>query len=332
MHSLPDLPNELLFEVSKYYPKLYIGIDADIRGVRGEDSNSDWESDTVRALAQTNRRLRAVFFPIQWERAYACFTTRNPKPQPQLRARGKMLQRRLRGIRETENVWPHIRSLSITLEECDIGNSDPLQELFRVLGLLPSLRALTIFSIPREMAPVLEMACDSRMFPSIRALALPDHLAPILHRFPNVHTLTGIHDDSGPHQLLLEAAKGHSVHRVDTLNDMVISAELVLLLRQAIPNVRRLSLWRLFRLDDLRLLDGMDNLSELHVRIHPDALRSELPEPLSEDIITHGRRVLASSKALGKKKELRVQYCDHFFRNKIYEETVFAVEGHLLSE
>ncbi|KAJ7822361.1 hypothetical protein B0H13DRAFT_2127136 [Mycena leptocephala] len=270
MPSLPDLPTELLMEIIKYYPELYLDIDAAIRGVSSKQFDGN---DVLRALSQTSHVLRGIFLPLLWARVHACFTARN-RPKRKIRTRAKMLERRMIGIRKTPYVVPHIR---------------PATEL----------ADLTIVHLSSEMIPVLEVSCRGKLFPSVLKLALNDRLAPIMPCFPNVQALT-YHWSTGVGILL--AIRGYS-HQIHTINNILLSTDVVECLRISIPNVKRISLWENITLDTLRLLEGMENLSELQIRHHTQARWPRSP-PL-DDLIAPARRVLATSKAAGR-KELRI--------------------------
>ncbi|KAJ7783971.1 hypothetical protein DFH07DRAFT_210390 [Mycena maculata] len=212
MPSLPDLPTELLMETVKYYPALLSSVDACVEGVAGHQYCGN---DTIRALSQTSRTLRDIFLPVLWERVNVTFTLRN-RPKRKIRTRAKMLERRMRGIQKTPQVATYIRSLSITLEECHLGNWQPLSHFIRVLGLLPNLRNLTILGgLKGEMITVAKTACQGKVYPSVVTLALPDGLAPILHSFPHVRTL---HICDYGHSIFREAKELYT--HVDTVKNI----------------------------------------------------------------------------------------------------------------
>ncbi|KAJ7879161.1 hypothetical protein B0H13DRAFT_2346185 [Mycena leptocephala] len=217
-----------------------------------------------------------------------------------------MLERRMPviGIRKTLHLVPYIHSLSVTMAECNLGNWQPMVEFIRVLDLLPNLRDLTIVLLASEMVSVLDISRRGKVFPSVFRLTLNDQLEPIMPRFPDVQTLT-YHWFAGTIGIL----KGKHIHAV---NDIRLSPEIVEShagLRDALPNVKQLSLWNIsIQLDTLRLLEGMDTLSELRIRHRPN-VRWHVhggPEPLLQNITTTARRALSTSKARGP-KELRIQ-------------------------
>ncbi|KAJ6485304.1 hypothetical protein C8R47DRAFT_536048 [Mycena vitilis] len=292
MPSLPDLPTELLMEIVSYYPELYLFFDACTYGVPHEQFSG---KDSLRALSQTSRVLRDIFLPALWSRAHACFTSRN-RPKRKIKTRAKMLERRMRGIRNTTYIVPYIHSLCITLEECNMYNWQPMAEFIRVLDLLPNLRELTILQLSAEMVPVFQTSCDGKIFPSVLRLALSDGgLAPLLRYFPNVQTLTCYWYTCGA---IVAAAKEYCRH-VHTVNNMWLSAELVKCLRDAIPQLKQLSIWDTYNPDTIRLLEGMDNLSDLRIR-HPPEQRD------FNDVVAAARHVLRTSRVDGR-KELRMQ-------------------------
>ncbi|KAJ7153223.1 hypothetical protein C8R46DRAFT_1119787 [Mycena filopes] len=298
MPSFPDLPTELLMEIVKYYPELYVGIDARVRGVLSEEYAGN---DALRALSQTNHALRGIFLPVLWARFHSCFTARN-RPKRKIRTRAKMLERRMKGIQKTPYIQPYIRSLSVSLVECKMDNWQPMAEFLRVLPLLPNLRALSFVTFPSHMVSILAASLKGKVFPTISILSLPDQLAPIIHCFPNVETLNFEHSFWAEN--VLKAVKGHC-ERIHTVNNLTLSTEIVELLRDAIPNLRCLSLWTGVRLDTLRLLEGMANLSDVRVR-HRSQQYGNPVALQTEELTSTARRILATSKAKGP-KEFRLQ-------------------------
>ncbi|KAJ6540987.1 hypothetical protein DFH09DRAFT_1174875 [Mycena vulgaris] len=297
MPSLPDLPTELLIEIVN---KQFSG------------------TDTLRALSQTCRALRSIFIPVLWERVLAGFNTSWPRRK--IKRRSKMLEGRMIGIQKTPYILPHIHSLSVTLVECNMDNWQPMAQFIRVLQRLPALRSLTIMNTSKEMIPVLSAALHGLVFPSLVSLVLPDALAPILYCFPNVQTLT--YQD--PYNIqILDAAKNCCEH-IHTINNISLSGFVLKHLRESIPRVKRLSLWRVIRPDAILLLEDMDNLSELVIRYRPSRnhLHLERDPPLAE-IIAAAIQVLRSSKSTGR-KEVRIQHLgDDISQDIIQEETVF---------
>ncbi|KAJ7493704.1 hypothetical protein FB451DRAFT_448167 [Mycena latifolia] len=320
MPSLPDLPTELLMEVVKYYPDLYVDINATIHGMSRHQFNGN---DTLRALSQTCRILRGIFLPVLWERVHACFTTRIVLKR-KIKRRAKMLERRMIGIQKTPYVLPHIRSLSVTLEECTMGNWQPMAQFIRVLQLLPNLRNLTILWAPRAMVSVLVTSMQDKVFPSVLSLAIQNTLAPILQCFPNVQTLTC---QESYCITLLGAAKDCCQH-LHTVNNISLSPPVLTRLREAIPQVKRLSIWRDIYLTHMALLEGMDSLSDLRIRYRPPRSESyaQYQNELG-DIIASAKRILRTSNAKGQ-KELHIQYLDTDVPGDVIKEVkIFIVGG-----
>ncbi|KAJ7123538.1 hypothetical protein C8R44DRAFT_875729 [Mycena epipterygia] len=241
------------------------------------------------------------------------------RPKQKIKTRAKMLERRMRGIEKTPYVAPYIHSLTITLEECHMGNWQPMANFIRVFQLLPNLRFLGMSHVPRAMVPTLESSFEGKLFPSVVALALPVNSAPILLCFPNVQSLT--FDSVFRQHRLLDSIKGHCEH-INTINNIYLSINAVDSLREAVPRVKRLSVWCNARPDTIRLLEGMDNLSYLNVRHleSPYTYMSSL-----DDIRAAAKQVLRTSNAHGP-KELRIQQFT-LPANIIEAETVYIIGG-----
>ncbi|KAJ7139118.1 hypothetical protein C8R44DRAFT_938713 [Mycena epipterygia] len=335
---LLDFPTELLMEIVKYFPAWYSAADARIQGVH----SVSFGHYVLRAFSQTCRRLRRILLPLLWARVNACW-------------RGPWIENRMINIRKIPHLMPYIRSLSITLRNT-MENYQLIEQFLRALQLLPDLRSLTILDLPKTMACILTTSCKDMVFPSVASLALPEKLAPILRCFPNVRTLTAVESSHDSLYKLLMAAKDCCEH-IHTLNDLRLgygSYIVNLGLRETIPQVKRLTIWRIqtfelvssgqthskvgashspqavtcMRLGALLLymlnlppLEGMDNLSELWVR--HSARESNCHTELGK-VIEAGKRVLQTSKAAGR-KELRIQHLDVL--DIIEEETLFILHG-----
>ncbi|KAJ7041484.1 hypothetical protein C8F04DRAFT_1391038 [Mycena alexandri] len=317
MPSLPDLPTELLLEMVKHYPELYLDFDARIHGVASEQFDGN---DALRALSQTCRTLRRIFVPVLWAGVHACFTQRN-NPEKNRERHAQMLERRMIGIQKTRHAMCYIRSLSVSLAGVNMTNWQPMAEFVRVLGVLPQLQHLTIVLVFNEIVPVLSTACQGKVFPSILSLGVDnDNLEMILPCFPNIKTLT-FYPGSGCLPIL-RALKGSCEH-VHTLNNLILFAYNIECIRDSIPNVSRISVQQ-FALELLRLLENMDNLSDLRIR-YREPLRVHVvhgkPLPLLEEVVATAKRVLLTSKATGR-KELHIQ---EFTGDILRKETLIIV-------
>ncbi|KAJ6506601.1 hypothetical protein C8R45DRAFT_1208661 [Mycena sanguinolenta] len=346
MPSLPDLPPELLIEIVGHYSPLITGVLTNDRFsgnnalhhgryglVEGLASELDGRKElfagnnALRALSQTCRHFRGIFLPVLWARAHACFTPWNRSQkkwnwlQKKTRTRGdhKMLMRRMIGMQKTPYIHPYIRSLTVTLAECVLGNKQnkqPIAEFVRVLDLLSNLKDLTILSAPSNMVPVLSTACQGKVFPSVERLGLEDGLAPIIPCFPNLHTVTFIWGWPGPLELLV-AIKAHCPH-IHTVNNFPLSLEEVNCLRSAVPNVRRISLW-VNHWENLSLFEGMNTLSELHIYNRPTKpfvkpFNDDWQPPSAQDIVAAAKRVLHTSKTVEPKTLRFYEFSDRVVR------------------
>ncbi|KAF7346837.1 hypothetical protein MSAN_01822900 [Mycena sanguinolenta] len=336
MPSLSDLPAEILMEIVSYYPQLIHGVPTGDRFMRdkplqAEPSNfralegvdeSFVGNQTLRYLSQTSRRMRDIFLPMLWARFHACFTRYN-WPRRKIKTRAKMLERRMKGIQKTPYILPYIRTLTITLQECSMGNWQPMAEFIRVLDLLPNLKDLTILRVPSEMVAVLSTSCRGKVFPSVSQLALDNSLAPIMPCFPNIQTLTFI----WPACIDVLVAVKDYCQSIHTINNFLLSPEVVKCLRDVIPNVKQISLWSYHGLsqDKLCLLESMEALSELRIHHRPlYTYASQYLPPLSQEIVAAAKRVLGTSKAVGRKT-----LCFHELTNEGTKETVITVGGNM---
>ncbi|KAK7055545.1 hypothetical protein R3P38DRAFT_2847741 [Favolaschia claudopus] len=303
MPSLPDLPTELLMEIVKQYPALYLEIDALICGMAAQQFT---RNDIIRALSQTCRTLRNIFLPILWERVYAVFTERTR--QRKTKKRSKMLERRMIGLRKTPYIIPHIRALSVTLEECDMDNWEPMAEFIRALNVLSSLEDLAILKVPSAMLGVFRKSMEGKEFPSVQRLAVRDMLAEIIPCFPNVHTFTF----EGYNSSHVESSNASQCSKIVTVKNFVPSP---IVLRLHVPNLKCLEFWRVpLNPSNLQPLEGMEALSEVRIRqyVGPSTSRSSLASTKSSSLqafVVEARRVLQTSHAKDRKK-ICIEECE----------------------
>ncbi|KAF7344198.1 hypothetical protein MVEN_01710300 [Mycena venus] len=313
MPSLPDLPTELLVEIIKCYPSLYVyKADALVHGVYARQISGE---RPLRSLSQTCRLLRRIFLPVLWARIYAGPWRKEAKPK---NSGGKTVERFMRGIRRTAYVVPYIQCLSVSMQESTMQNWELIAEFIRVLRILPNLRTLTILGIPSAMMSTFCASFSEFSFPSVTSLVLPDRLAPVIRHFPNVRTLTNARDvwgDFGTGQQLLSEAEGRC-KQLRTINNLVPTQTVANYIRQAIPGIQSLSIWQTTRFygvkefpEFMRSIEGMDNLSELTFRYGLWLDTPETPYHLSVlgQIAEAGKRALRTSKA-SRRKELCIQY------------------------
>ncbi|KAF7350571.1 hypothetical protein MSAN_01616900 [Mycena sanguinolenta] len=339
MPSFPDLPTEILMEIVSHYSPLIHGVPTGERfagdtALHAESpgfivletvNESLVGNETLRALSQTSRIFRAIFLPVLWARFHACFTEHNG-PKRKIKTRAKMLERRMKGIQKTPYIVPYIRSLSVTLTECNTDNWQPMAEFIRVLDLLTNLKDLTILSVRSQMVEVLSTSCKGKVFSSVSRLALDNNLAPIMASFPNIHTLTFIWTSCID---VLQAVK-ESCKQIETINHFSLSPEVVQCLRDAVPNVRRLMLWSYYGLSKLSLLEGMEALSELRINHRPlyhpyGHFNARQLQPLSQGVVAAAKRVLHTSKAV-ERKRLRIY---EIASGGLPKETLIDVGAHL---
>ncbi|KAJ7615952.1 hypothetical protein FB45DRAFT_935010 [Roridomyces roridus] len=306
MPSLLDLPNELLTEVAKHFPRVYSGMDARKHGVRSDQFEG---IDTLRALSHTCRILRNVCRPVLWQHVQAVY---NSRTRPQRRGLTRILERRMAGLlkKSASSVRPHICSLSISFIECSMTNWawEPISGFLRALASLPNLRELTIVDAPEnwwQMQHVFKAGWEGKVYPSVLSLGIPPELAPMLRCFPNVQTLmqcNEIHEEHavGGSKTLFEQSRDlyRNVKAIQNLN-LNRGWGVVQCIRENIPQVQSISVWDGFALEDLSILQTLPCLTELHIRYQPPPVQAGLyghhrrsKYPPLDEIITAAERVL----------------------------------------
>ncbi|KAJ7106245.1 hypothetical protein C8R44DRAFT_886133 [Mycena epipterygia] len=224
-----------------------------------------------------------------------------------------------------------------------MDNWQPITHFIRVFQLLSNLRDLSVSHVPPAMISTIQASFKGKVLPSVMALVfqVPDNLVPILHCFPYVQTLTYQHAGSNR---LLDVYKGCT--HIHTVNNITLSNDVAKRLHEAVPQLKRLSVWRdvhvvssqqfnylhLAYHPSIPLLEGLDNLSDLRVRCPS----TYLPDAL-EEIIAAGKQVFRTSNAQGSKM-LRIHMVKPQTMQRpkgrrgtdgiIEEETLFFIGGH----
>ncbi|KAJ7063990.1 hypothetical protein C8F01DRAFT_1130048 [Mycena amicta] len=309
MPSLLDLPTELLHELPQYYPDLYSNLQAHIMGL--VQPHQYERVDALRALSQTSVRLRAVFLPMLWSHARAYFTPRNPRRKP--RTREKMVENRMAALKRATYLHPHVRSLTVTMEECTVDNWHGMVEFIRVLGVLPNLMNLGIGGLGAYSISLLSTSLAGQSFPTVTALSayLTPSSIPTLRSFPNLHTLTFGADGTPPDTY---ASIGAAMPQVTTLNNVFLPAnrdlatEFIRTIQHGFPQLQKISLHGNIYPAALQALEHLPSLCYLSVRSRiPLEWEQPLPPNLKAEIITAAKNALRSSLATGR-KVLRVEH------------------------
>ncbi|KAJ7472138.1 hypothetical protein FB451DRAFT_1559282 [Mycena latifolia] len=150
--------------------------------------------ETLRALSQTCRALRAVFLPLLWERVEACF---QPKNDAAWHARvANVLLARCRGLLKPENkaIARHVRVVSVSLSWHRIAVVMPL--FAQCLEALPNLDTLHILHLKSKSERTVTPAFEGVELPRVRTVILPSYAHAILAACPNVRDVSCNEDNS----------------------------------------------------------------------------------------------------------------------------------------
>ncbi|KAJ7153221.1 hypothetical protein C8R46DRAFT_472814 [Mycena filopes] len=311
MPSLLDLPTELLVEITKHYPPLFVSeVEALLHEVRVRQFVGIW---VLSALSRTCRALRNIFLPAVWARVHGgpCWPARPSHPRDRPPPTGTQLTDRMKTIQKNPHIRPYIQSLSIDLREATMQNCQPIIQFIRTLRALPTLRALTILAVP--IRDIFIASFEDFSFPSVVTLTLPDDLASILHCFPNIQVLNTA--DEWHCNRLIKAAGVHC-KQLNVLNNISLHSDTNI--QTYAPNVHTISIrkwlhrsshYKVSPNEAFRSLEGMCNLSRLLVRWSLAETRSPKWDVNSQvnEIVALAKQVLQTSKASGS-KELRIQH------------------------
>ncbi|KAJ7165965.1 hypothetical protein C8R46DRAFT_997059 [Mycena filopes] len=144
--------------------------------------------ETLRALSQTSRALRAVFLPLLWEYVEACFI---PKDDTTWSKRvASVLLKRCKGLMKNENqsLAQHVRVFSVSLSSNRMAETFPL--LAQCLASLPNLDTLHILHLESKREENVTAAFKNVQLPGVRCIILPSYAHAILAACPGVRDVS----------------------------------------------------------------------------------------------------------------------------------------------
>ncbi|KIM44352.1 hypothetical protein M413DRAFT_443348 [Hebeloma cylindrosporum] len=231
-----ELPVELLMEILSYFGRLPIPLTADKNlsslGVDTERSSRYLErTDVLRALSQTCKVWRHLFFPLLWERLEPCLTHSSGCAWYKLF--GESLIRKSSFVCENPAIASHVRSMSVVFSR--YSPATVLPACVRAIEALPNLHTLQIVRTHDKMANALKEAFDGHVFPGVRTISLPSHAHHILRCCPEVRkVICNIRMDAST----LVSAISNSCKKVEEIQGFRGTEKVMKRLAKAVPNLR----------------------------------------------------------------------------------------------
>ncbi|KAF7313018.1 hypothetical protein MKEN_00986700 [Mycena kentingensis (nom. inval.)] len=295
MPSLLDLPNELLCEITDYFPVFVAVPEADFLGITANEYDRE---DVLRALSRTCVRLRSVFLPLLWARVHAVFTQRRQRRKP--RTREKAVETRLAALRRATDLHDYVRYLAVTMDECTPDNWHGMVELIRVLSVLPNLRRVVLSGMAQYAGSLLASSVAEKHFTSVTELYIShlstNHVA-ILSAFPNVREL-GVKDNNNGMNAVLVKAIADILPGLTVMKNVMLSgasaADVATLsaIRESFRSLQKITIKGRIVPETLHALAPLPALRELTIRYRtPQSWEKDVPTP--EALTAAGREVLS---------------------------------------
>ncbi|KAJ7044968.1 hypothetical protein C8F04DRAFT_1249414 [Mycena alexandri] len=151
--------------------------------------------EALRALSQTCRALRAIFFPLLWEYVEACFESKNGRTAWHASV-ANVLLKRCTALVKPENmaIARHVRVVSVSLSWHKIAVAAPL--FAQCLEALPNLDTLHILYLKSKWQGTINTAFEDKELPGVRTIILPSGAHGILAACPNVRDVS-CNEESG---------------------------------------------------------------------------------------------------------------------------------------
>ncbi|KAJ7276667.1 hypothetical protein C8J57DRAFT_1061394, partial [Mycena rebaudengoi] len=151
--------------------------------------------ETLRALSQTCRHLRAIFLLVFWERVEACFEPKHYKNWYEWVADVLLKRCEFKGLmdRENRNIARYVRVFSVSLSWHRVDDVLPL--FAQCLESFPNLDTLHILYCHADYEEKVTAAFEDIELPGVHTIILPSTAHAILAACPNVRDVSCNEED-----------------------------------------------------------------------------------------------------------------------------------------
>jgi len=287
-----ELPVELWLEIISYFPAVPIPTLRIARNPVLPPSTLE-RGDVLRALSQTCRTLRKIFFQQAWERLEVCaIRTERSSGQNHIRDYcveglnygrdqipgswyldvSRTVQTKCEGLSRHPEYAALIRVVNVVLTRCSAKTVLPA--FARCLDILPSLDTLQILRAHTQMTTHLKKHFEGRSFPSIQTVILPTHAHEIMRCCKQAKTVVCNYGDGSQ----LVTAIGIGGKKVERLEGFTPDEHLMKRIVKAAPNLRTIKFNGSVTPNALRILSLLKNITSIELRT-----RQEDEEKISQD-------------------------------------------------
>ncbi|KAL0580799.1 hypothetical protein V5O48_001264 [Marasmius crinis-equi] len=307
------LPVEILtIHIVEYIPNVPFGIPHELRQSRPGNPTGPLLEDVVlerhkvlRALAQTCRRFRDVFLPLQWETLDFCASPPGfDDRKPWFVNLTKVIERVCEGLLQSPELASYVSAITVTLTRSSYHPALPT--LARCMQALPNLQTLQVIHAHDDLIPFMEESFKGFTFPRIRTVFLPAQTHKLLLSCPEVRRVVFTDSYSNPVEMVATmAVTCKNIERLEGMSRL-ISTVILRDLIKAVPNLKQMELnleWS--DEEQIMALTGLEQLTEINLITYDlephEALQAEKAN------IDAAREVLRKSSAPKEEKMLRIR-------------------------
>ncbi|KAL0572239.1 hypothetical protein V5O48_009721 [Marasmius crinis-equi] len=292
------LPVEILTtHLLEYFPNIPVGIPDEMKMCGALLPQIVLERRKVLcALAQTCKRFRDIFLPLQWQSLDLCTYSVGPNVNtgPWYLIMARMTERLSEGLVKTPALASYVRVVNVAFTRCSPKTVYPA--LARCLRALHNLHTLQVTHAHSQITSFIKNGFEGFTFPQIRTVFLPPQVHNFLLSCPGVRRV--VCDGYGDSQKLLAPIikKCGSLERLEGVDFESMASLKRLLKSAAASNLKYLNL-RLALMDEAKInsLAGFKQLAELEL-ISGDPSASEAFQR-NRAIVDAVKKVLSKSSA-----------------------------------
>ncbi|KAJ8086316.1 hypothetical protein PM082_005139 [Marasmius tenuissimus] len=290
------LPVEILTtQILGYFPNVPVGIPEEVR----PDSSHDpapllpeivlERSKVLRALAQTCRRLREVYLPLQWEQLDLCAYPHEPGTYggSWYLTITKKTERVSEGLLNSPDLASYVRIINIALTRC--SPKTVLPAFARCIEALPNLHTLQVVHAHTQITSFIKNGFEGFSFPQIRTVIIPPQAHNLLLCCPEVRRIVC---DCWVDSQKLVAPIVKVCKKVERLEGMEMTMTTLKRLVKSASNLKYLDL-QLDGIDEERInvLVGFKQLTELNMKSREADVNKTLTN--HKDVIQAAKKLLA---------------------------------------
>lgn len=323
-----EMPLELLLEIMSYFPAVPVPTSRRFNTpVLPPSVFERW--DTLRALSQTCRLWRSIFYPMVWERMEACairqlkLDTKSgsgnqtpaaassaPKPEIDIyefrgddipvswyKGVSRLLEKVSKGLSSDPQAAQHVRTVNVSLTRCSPGTVLPA--FVECLEKLPNLETLQILRAHSQMSSMITDYFQRHTFPQIRTVIVPEQGHEILRCCPNARKVICNYGDGS--KIITGLAK--CCKNIEVVEGITANKNFLKRLVKGCPNIRELKLETGIEqntTDVLKALEPLKNLTRLEFQLGRSYADIYHTVPLITQIVKGGKSLL-DNRVPGKK-------------------------------